>query len=164
MSAHQRGLQRGWNASLLAFVLYLGGLAGYAWLGIDSVDVVVAELSTDTLAALLASSPLPGPMTIVTAATAPLADGVVTAVVVAGLVVAIGFLALPLAIGVTVVKYGRGSAYLYVAAVAVPVCWTVARPFVQAPLAADLLALGAVPLVGGAWFLVDIGRYLRSAA
>lgn len=160
-TSRKRGLRRGWAVSAAALVVYAVGLAGVAATAPDATSAALDALLTDPAGALAGASPLPDPANAVGAA-AGLAGGAVTPPALAGAALGVGLVALPVAVGGTVARFGSGAATLYAVGTAVPAGWALMRPFVPAPLAADLLALAAAPLVAGVWFLADIGRYLRS--
>lgn len=157
-SPRRVGLRRGWIAAVVALALYLAGLGAYTTGASEGVATALSALQADPLRALTASSPLADPVSITRAAVETAMAGEPTL----ALLVPVGLVALPLTVTVSVVRFGQGTAYLYGAGVVVPLVWVGVRPAVTAPLAADLLALGAVPLLAALWFLVDVGRYLRA--
>lgn len=156
-SPRRVGLRRGWIASVVGLFLYLAGLGAFATVAGDGVSAAFAALQADPIGALTAPSPLADPVAVTLTAIETATAGEVTP----ALLVPVGLVALPLTVTVSVVRFGQGTAYLYGAGVVVPLVWAGARTAVAAPLAADLVALVAVPLLAALWFLVDVGRYLR---
>jgi len=157
-AARRRGLRRGWVATVLAVATYLAGLWGYATA--TGAAAQVDDLVAAPAATLSAPSPLAEPATVVRAAALPLANGGTPGV---ALLFAAGVVALPLAVGGTVWRYGQGTARLYALAALAPVAWLAAGQVVAAPLAAELVCLVALPLLGGIAFAVDVGRYLLAS-
>ncbi|WP_426962121.1 DnaJ domain-containing protein [Haloparvum alkalitolerans] len=160
-ASRKRGLRRGWTLSAAALVVYAVGLSAAVATAPDAANGALDAVLADPAGALTAASPLPDPVTAVRGAAA-LAAGAVTPASLGGAALGVGLVALPAAVGGTVARFGSGAATLYPVGVGVPAGWALVRPFVPAPLAADLLALAVAPLVAGVWFLADIGRYLRS--
>lgn len=153
--SHRAGLRRGWFATIIALGLYIVGLAVYLTIGggLDAVDRVRA----DPVAALLASTPLADPLALVLDAGSSLAAGGPPDPIVT---FAVGTVALPLAVGITVGRYGRGSAYLYPVAMGLPLAYVVVRTVGSLPLAADVLSLVIIPIGAALAFSIDTGRYL----
>lgn len=149
------GLRRGWIASVVALGLYLAGLAGYLLTG--GGREALALVRADPPASLLASTPLSEPLALLLAAGRSLAAGGLPDPIV---VFAVGAVALPLTVGVTVGRYGRGSAYLYPVAMILPLAYVAVRVAVSLPLAADAVFLAIGPVGAALVFTIDTGRYL----
>lgn len=149
------GLRRGWIASVVALGLYLAGLAGYLLTG--GGREALALVRADPLPSLLASTPLSEPLPLLLAAGRSLAAGGLPDPIV---VFAVGVVALPLTVGVTVGRYGRGSAYLYPVAMILPLVYVAVRVAVSLPLAADAVFLAISPVGAALVFTIDTGRYL----
>jgi hypothetical protein len=130
---------------LLAALLYGAGLSQYL-------------LANATALSTLAAAPVEALGT-GTATVAPLAFvGAALAASGPALLFPAGLVALPLVFGAVVVRFGTGTAYLYLVAAAAPLAALAAG----GALPAVLLGLVVLPVAGTLVFLGDVGRYLAA--
>ena len=144
-----------WASVVAAGGLYLAGLAQYAGADADAVAALVDALLANPVAALGASFALESPTTFVRAAAAAPS---------AALLFPVGAVALTVALAVTVARFGRGTAWLYVAAAATPAVGLLAYPSLPSTVAVALLTFVVLPVGATLAFVVDVGRYLVASA
>lgn len=72
----------------------------------------------------------------------------------------VGAVLLPIALATTVLKFGRGAAWLYLLGAVGPLVGFAARPELPAMAGVDLALFVVLPLVAALVFLGDVGRYL----
>jgi hypothetical protein len=153
------GLEAGWLAVFLATVVYVVGLASY-WVASGSAAAgAVGTLFADPVAAAVngAGTGMPSPSAFARTA---LAAAVETAPTV-GLTFPIGAILLPAALGWTVLRFGKGTAWVYVACAFGPLLAVLvggAIPLSTPATAAALVVV--VPLAGTLVFLGDVGRFV----
>jgi molecular chaperone DnaJ len=148
-------LFKGWLAVLISGVAYLAGVAQYLAANADALSTFLSAVAASPTnlpggsfgvevptAYLQASLSAPGP----------------------ALLFPVGLAALPVVFGVVVVKFGQGTAYLYLLGALAPVAVVAGGAMVPTALAL-LVVLGLVvlPVSGTLLFLGDVGRYLAAA-
>ncbi len=153
-SARTFTLKRAWAAVAASLVVYVGGLAGYAAANGAALNALVAGLSTRPLQVLLSTSPLADPVAV---AVTTVVAGELT---MGHLLLPVGAIALGIVLTSTVLRYGSGTARLYVAAGVAPLLVLAIAQAGVSVLALDLLLLVILPVVGTVVFLIDVGRYL----
>jgi curved DNA-binding protein CbpA len=144
------GLRNGWVGVLAATVLYLAGLWWHARTRLT--DGLVAALAADPVGTLASG---PGFVTSTAFVDASAAASPLAALLPVGAVVLLGVL------GWTVLRYGHGTAWLYVLGAFGPIAALLVG--VAAPdtgFGADALTFVVLPLAAAAAFLGDVGRYL----
>lgn len=135
----------------LALVCYLAGLGVFAAANRGAALEFATAIASDPTATLLGSFPLPSPTAFARGAmTTPSTR----------LVFPAGVAVLPLVLGWTVVRYGRGKAYLYALVTFGPAVYLATGPVVPSLAWLAVLALVVLPVLGALAFLVDVGRYL----
>lgn len=72
----------------------------------------------------------------------------------------LGAVLLPIALATTVLKFGRGVAWLYLLGTVGPLVGFVAGPTLPEMAGVDLALFVVLPLVAALVFLGDVGRYL----
>jgi hypothetical protein len=147
-------LFKGWLAVLVAGASYLAGVGQYLAANADA-------LSTFLSAVLASPANLAGgtfgvefPLTFLQASLASTGPA---------LLFPVGLAAFPVVFGAVVLKFGQGTAYLYLLGALAPVVVVAAGAMMPAVLAL-LVVLGLVvlPLSGALLFLGDVGRYLAA--
>jgi hypothetical protein len=144
-------LEVAWAGVALAGVVYAVGLAQY----LGAADGLAAALATDPVGTLAGGAGLPSPSGFArAAAAAPSLD----------LLFPVGALVLPLVLGWTVLRFGRGVAWLYVLGSLGPAVALTAGPVVPVPPVTLLVVLlVAVPSLATLAFLGDVGRFVVAA-
>jgi hypothetical protein len=144
-------LEVAWLGVALAGLVYAAGLARY----LGATDGVTAALAADPVGTLTAGAGLPSPSGFArAAAAAPSLD----------LLFPAGALVLPLVLGWTVLRFGRGAAWLYVLGALGPVVALTAGPALPVtPVALVVVLLVAVPTLATLAFLGDVGRFVVAA-
>ena len=154
----RRGLKRWYGVVAVALLVYLGGLAAYAYPRLGAMQGFVADVTASPVSALMGAFPLVPPSEYVLGAVRTATAGTPAL----GLLLLAGTILLPLVVLTAIGQFGRGAAWLYaVPSLGPAVCiavWTV----VAVPTAVALLGLVVLPVLSGGGFLVDVGRYLRA--
>jgi hypothetical protein len=131
--------------------VYAGGLAWYVEANVAAARTLAAELAADPAGALVAAHDMTPPGAFARAAAqSPSVD----------LLFPASAAVLALALGGTVYRFGRGTAWLYVAGGMAPLVALGAGPFLPQVAALDLLLVGVVPIAAALAFLGDVGRFL----
>ncbi|WP_101296545.1 DnaJ domain-containing protein [Halegenticoccus soli] len=153
-------LRARWVAVALAALAYLVGVGRFALANRAGLDAAAGRLATEPVAALGGGYATVPPTAFARAAVGGAAVGEPSVAI----LFPAGALALPLVLGVTVLGYGRGTAWLYaVCAFAPAAALTLGAAFPARPLGVDLLLFVALPVGAALVFLGDLGRYLRAA-
>jgi hypothetical protein len=154
------GLEAAWLAVFLASVVYVVGLASYWVASGEGGPTAVGLLFSNPAAALtggVAAYSLLAPVEFASAAVAAatrLSPGV-------DLLFPIGAVLLPAALGWTVLKFGKGAAWVYFGCALGPLGAVVLGPLLPASTTAIvLLFVVLLPLAGVLVFLGDVGRFI----
>jgi curved DNA-binding protein CbpA len=143
----------GWTAVFLAGLAYLTGVGVYLRANLGALTSLSVGVAADPSGALLANHGLTAPGTFVLAS--------VTGVAGPALAFPAGAVLLAVVFAATVVKFGHGSAYLYLLGAVAPLSSFALGPAVSVPAAGAALALVvALPVGATVVFLVDVGRFL----
>jgi hypothetical protein len=157
------GLEAAWLAVFLACVVYVVGLASYWVASGTSAPATVGHLFSDPIAALtsgVTGYSLPAPAGFVGGAVAGIA-GLSPGV---DLLFPIGAVLLPAALGWTVLKFGKGAAWVYFGCALGPLAAVVVGPFLPVSTTAVVVLLVVlVPLAGTLVFLGDVGRFVLAS-
>lgn len=144
-----------WTAVFLAGVGYAAGLAVYLRSNLDALSALASAATADPAAALSASHGLTPPGAFVL--------GTVAAPPSVGLAFPAGAALLALVFVGTVAKFGRGTAYLYLAGAFAPLgAFSFGTAVAVEPSGATLALLVVLPLAATLLFLGDVGRFLLS--
>lgn len=153
------GLEAGWTAVFLATVVYVVGLASYWVASGPAAAGAVGTLFSDPVAAVVggAGTGMPSPGAFAGGAV----GAAVTAAPTVGLTFPIGAVLLPAALGWTVLKFGKGTAWVYVACAFGPLLAVLVGELIPLSTPATAAALVVVvPLAGTLVFLGDVGRFV----
>lgn len=151
-ATHRERLRNRWAAVLVAVAVYVVGLAEYALANRSALDALLGGLASDPVATLAAETGLAAPTAFIRAAVADPS---------LALLFPAGVAALPLVLVPTVLRFGKGTAWLYSFGALGPLAGLVAGQVVATPPAWVHLALFFVlPVVVTLGFLADVGRYL----
>ncbi|RYJ13270.1 molecular chaperone DnaJ [Halogeometricum borinquense] len=156
-TATRNPLWYGWTATLLAGVIYLGGLAVFLDANVDALAAFASALSTNPQAALLAGHGIVEPGTFALGALT-VAPGLALAFPASAALLGVIFLGV-------VGKFGHGTAYLYLLGALAPLASLALGPAVSVSAAGLTLTLVVLlPIVATTLFLADVGRYLLADA
>lgn len=147
-------LFKGWLAVLVAGVAYLAGVGQYLAANADALSTFLSAVLASPANLAGGSFGVEVPMTFLQASLASTGPA---------LLFPVGLAAFPVVFGAVVLKFGQGTAYLYLLGALAPVVVVAAAAMVPAVLAL-LVVLGLVvlPLSGTLLFLGDVGRYLAA--
>ncbi|QIB73639.1 DnaJ domain-containing protein [Halogeometricum borinquense] len=156
-TATRNPLWYGWTATLLAGVIYLGGLAVFLDANVSALAAFASALSTNPQAALLAGHGIVEPGTFALSALT-VAPGLALAFPASAALLGLVFLGV-------VGKFGHGTAYLYLLGALAPLASLALGPAVSVSAAGLTLTLVVLlPIVATTLFLADVGRYLLADA
>ncbi|MFC5366669.1 DnaJ domain-containing protein [Salinirubrum litoreum] len=144
----------GWLAVLLAGLAYLAGVGQYLAANADALSSFLSAVTASPANLFGGSFGVEVPMAFLEASLT--ASG-------PALLFPVGLAALPLVFGGVVLKFGQGTAYLYLLGALAPLVVVAGGTLVPAALAL-LVVLGLVvlPVSGTLLFLGDVGRYLAA--
>jgi hypothetical protein len=144
----------GWLAVLLAGLAYLAGVGQYLAANADALSTFLSAVTASPGSLFGGSFGVEAPMTFLEASLS--ASG-------PALLFPVGLAALPVVFGAVVLKFGQGTAYLYLLGALAPLVVVAGGALVPAALAL-LVVLGLVvlPVSGTLLFLGDVGRYLAA--
>jgi hypothetical protein len=147
-------LFKGWLAVLVAGVAYLAGVGQYLAANADALAAFLSAVAASPSNLTGGSFGVEVPMAFLRASLAPPGPA---------LLFPVGLTALPVVFGAVVLKFGQGTAYLYLLGALAPVV-VVAGATVAPGLLALSVVLGLVvlPVSGTLLFLGDVGRYLAA--
>lgn len=151
-STHRERLRNRWVAVSVALAVYMAGLSQYALANQSALDALVGGLASDPAATLVTEAGLSAPMAFIRAAAAEPS---------LALLFPVGAAVLPLVLVLTVVRFGKGAAWLYAFGALSPLAGIAMGEFLPISAAwVDLSLFIVLPVVVTLVFLVDVGRYL----
>lgn len=147
-------LFKGWLAVLVAGVAYLAGVGQYLAANAEALSTFLSAVAASPSNLAGGSFGVEVPLAFLEASLATAGPG---------LLFPVGLAALPLVFGAVVLKFGHGTAYLYLLGALAPVAVVAGAAMLPAALAL-LVVLGLVvlPVSGTLLFLGDVGRYLAA--
>jgi curved DNA-binding protein CbpA len=144
----------GWLAVLVAGLAYLAGVGQYLSANAEALSAFGSAVASSPSNLVAGSFGFEVPMAFLTASFT--ASG-------PALLFPIGLIALPVVFGAVVLKFGQGTAYLYLLGAFAPLVVVLGGAAVPTALALPVvLGLVVLPVSGTLLFLGDVGRYLAA--